>query len=324
MTALLQDSGTPSRFSKLSEYDNWKLEKSMFKPSMFTKSSSGQLGREIENVQYEYNETEVKFSNREGHGYLHQERYKSYYLSGGRFPHMHKITAEGRMTSVPLKDLSPLPRIMGHSGKSEVVEVDICTSSKLEADEQIIHSQEENEAVIQGSESATEDVNEKRNEVLLHDSGRCRCHEENLPMDSTYKDISHMDIPEKSLKYRQRCYDANSKALLLERPRTEGRMKSQADMLNHRVKNSVRKSNHNAETHNRRRAICTTMDNCKCFSDKGPEQLKRNKNQTLEKQKTKCNCDNKINTKEKSEASMENRRRASSISNVSLDLRFLA
>ncbi|KAI3453457.1 hypothetical protein Pfo_010120 [Paulownia fortunei] len=314
-----QGTETLSSLSSLLEYDCWKPEKIMFGPAMFTKSTSGQLSYEIENVEHEYNEMEVEFPNREGLGYLHRKSCKSHSLVRGRFPNAHKIVAEETINSVPLPELSLLPRIMRNSEGTKIGDIDIvnpinsvniCTSSKLDVDEQMIVSQEENEAFIQGCESLTEDVNGKRKEVSLHDSGRCRGHRENQPMDAAFKDRSHIDNPEKTL------VEANNEALFLVRPRTEGHLQSQGDMLNHLMKySSIPKPDHKDETYDRKKAICHTMENCKSLPDKGPEQFKRDKIPTSEKQKIKFNCDQNMNTKEKRETSMENRKRASSISN---------
>ncbi|KAL9167168.1 hypothetical protein ABFS82_05G077900 [Erythranthe guttata] len=298
-----QGSGTLSRFSMLSEYDSCVLEKNMFRPSMLTKFSSGQFGSEIE--KHEYDDKEFKSSNLEECGY---------YLSGGRFPRIHVTMAEERMNSAPLLELSLPKQTMGNSEGSKFGDIgivnptnsmNICTSPKLEVDEQMLVSPEENDAVTQGCESLTEDVNGKRKEVLLHESGRCRGRKENQPMDSTYKDSSE----------KSRC-ETNKEVVFMIKPRIEVHLQGQGDMLNDLTKHSsLRKSNHNDETNSKRKSISPTTENCKCRPDKGPEQFKRDKKQTSEKQKIKCNCDRNMNTKEKKEMSTENRKKDSSIIN---------
>lgn len=325
---MFQGIETPSSLSSLLEYDCWNLEKIMFRPVMFKKSSSGQFSYEIENVKHEYNVIEVEIPNTERLGYLHRKSCKSYSLIRGRSPRIHRIVAEELLNSVPLAELSYPRCIIGKSEGSRIGDVDIvnpinstklCTSSKLEVDEQMIVTQDKSEAVIQGCESLTEDVNGKIKEVSVHGSGGCKGHKENQLMDRTYKDRYHVDNPKKTLR------ESNNKALFLVRPRTEeGHLQSQGDMLNHLIKHSsTLKPDHKNEAYDRKKSICPSMENCKCLPDKGPEQFKRDKNPTSEKETTKFNCDQNINGKEKRETSMENRKRASSISNVSSQPRFL-
>ncbi|PIN04303.1 Serine/threonine protein kinase of the CDC7 subfamily [Handroanthus impetiginosus] len=307
---------TVSSFSSLLAYDCWKTGKIMFGPSLFTTSSSDQLGYKTENVEHEYSEMEVKFPNREGLSYLHQARRKSESFSRGRFPHMHKIVAKEIINYVPHPELSLLSHVTGNSEESKLVDmdfvsfissVDICTSSKLEADEQMIVSPEENEAVIQVCES-TEDVNGTRKEVSLYDSGICRGDKEKHSIDTACTDRSHMDNPVKTLA------EANTEALILVRPRTEGHLQSQEDKLNLLVEySSIPKPNHKNETYESKKAVLLTMEHCKCLPDKGPEQFKRNKNASLDKQKTKCKYDQNVNAKEKREPSIESQKKASPI-----------
>ncbi|KAL7150048.1 hypothetical protein ABFS83_05G082000 [Erythranthe nasuta] len=296
----LQGSGTLSRFSMLSEYDSCILEKNMFRPSMLTEFSSGQFGSEIE--KHEHDNKEFKFPKLEDCGY---------YLSEGTLPRIHETVAEERMNSAPLLELSLLNQTMGDSegikfGDIGIVNptnsMNICTSPKVEVDGQMLVSPEENDAVTQGCESLTEDVNGKRKEVLLHESGGCRGRKENQPMDSTYKDNSE----------KSRC-ETNKEAVFMVRPRIEVHLHGQGDMLNDLTKHSsLRKSNNNDETNSKRKSIDPTTENCKCRPDK-------EKKQTSEKLKIKCNCDRNMNTKEKKELSTENRKKDSSIINNNIE-----
>ncbi|KAK6122248.1 hypothetical protein DH2020_044009 [Rehmannia glutinosa] len=311
---MFQGVETLSTLSLILEYDSMKLEKVMFGPPLYTKTSSGQLSY----VGHEYDQMEIKFPNRRGLGYLHRKSCKSYSRSHGRFPNIHKTEAEEIMNYVPLPQLSLLPHIMGNSEGSKIGDVDIVnpinsiniSSFKLEVDDQMTVSQEENEAGTQGCGSSTEDVNGKRKEASLHDSGRCRHHKENQPMDTTCKSRSHIDNnPEKTLG------EANNEALFLVTPRTDSHLQNQGDMPSHIMESSsITKPNHKDERYDKKKALCPTMENFKRLPEKGPVQIRRDKNPT-EKQHRMFNGDQNMNTKEKRETSMENRKKVPSISN---------
>ncbi|KAL0326621.1 UNVERIFIED_CONTAM: Cell division cycle 7-related protein kinase [Sesamum angustifolium] len=301
-TMLLQGIETLSGLSPLLAYDCPRLEKIMFKPAMITEHSSGQLGYEIENVGHGYTEMGVIDLNKEELGYLHQKRFKSDTLFRGRFPHIDKqMVAEHPLCSVPHPDLSLYPCVMGNSEGSRISDIDIvnindtnvCTSSKLEVYEEIAVSQVENDVVDQVYESLTEDVNWKRKEVSIHEFGRSRGHKENQQMRTTYTDRYHIDNPDKTLDHLQ----------------------SQGDMPNLHLKySSMPKPDQKDEPNDRDKTVCLTMESSNCLPDGGPEQSKADQNSDLEKQKTKCNGDQNMNTKEKRAASTEIRKRASSIS----------
>ncbi|KAK6146415.1 hypothetical protein DH2020_020284 [Rehmannia glutinosa] len=275
---------TLSTLSLILEYDSMKLEKVMFGPPLYTKISSGQLSY----VGHEYDQMEIKFPNRRGLGYLHRK---------------------SSLTSTAYN---------GKLGRSKIGDVDIVnpinsiniSSFKLEVDDQMTVSQEENEAGTQGCGSLTEDVNGKRKEASLHDSGRCRHHKENQPMDTTCKSRSHIDNnPEKTLG------EANNEALFLVTPRRDSHLQSQGDMPSHIMESSsITKPNHKDETYDKKKALCPTMENFKRLPEKGPVQIRRDKNPT-EKQHRMFNCDQNMNTKEMRETSMENRKKVPSISN---------
>ncbi|KAL0372979.1 UNVERIFIED_CONTAM: Cell division cycle 7-related protein kinase [Sesamum calycinum] len=151
----------------------------------------------------------------------------------------------------------------------------------------------ENDVVDQVYESLTEDVNWKRKEVSIHEFGRSRGHTENQQMRTTYTDRYHIDNPDKTLDHLQ----------------------SQGDMPNHHLKySSMPKPDQKDEPNDRDKTVCLTMESSNCLPDGGPEQSKADKNSDLDKQKTKCNGDQYMNTKEKRAASTEIRKRASSIS----------
>ncbi|GFQ03998.1 cell division cycle 7-related protein kinase [Phtheirospermum japonicum] len=298
-----QGIGTPSSSSSILEYDSAKLEKIIFGPAMFTKSSFEHVSNETENVEHENHEMEVKHPNREGLDYLYRQSCKSYSLSEGRLPQIHKVGAE-----VPLSQLSLPPHIMESSEGSKFGGIDIVNpinSFKLEVDERMIVSHEENEAAVQGCESLkTKDVNGKGKEVWSRDSGRHRGHKENQLMDIPFTDRSHVDKPEKTLG------EANDEALFPVRPRTEGHLPSQGDMLNINRYSSITKPDHN-ETRDIKKAICPTMENGKLLPYEGLQQGKRHKNLTTEKQQMKLNCELNMN-KVKRELFKEKGKKASS------------
>ncbi|KAK4423033.1 Cell division cycle 7-related protein kinase [Sesamum alatum] len=280
---------TLSGLSPLLAYDCRRLEKIMFKPAMFAERSSGQLGYKVENTGDGYSEMGVIVLNKEELGYLHQKRFKSNSLSRGRFPHIEKqLVAEDPMHSVPHPDLLLHPCMMGNSEGSRI----------------------ENDTVDQVCESLPEDLNWKKKEVSIHESGRSRGHKENQQMYTTYTDRFHIDNPEKTLD------KANNVELFHVIPRTDDHLQSQGEVLNHLVKYSfMPKPDQKDEPNNREKTLCLTMESSKRLPDGGTEQFKADKNSNLDKQKTKCNCDQYINTKEKRATSTENRKRASSISN---------
>ncbi|XP_020554050.1 uncharacterized protein LOC105155966 isoform X2 [Sesamum indicum] len=304
--------------SPLLAYDCQRLEKIMFKPATITKHSSGQLGFETENVGHGYTKMGVIVLNKEELGYLHRKRSKSDSLFRGRFPHIDKqMVAEHPLHSVPHPALSLYPCVMGNSEGSRISDIDIvnindinvCTSSKLEVYEQIAVSQVENDVVDQVYESLTEDVNWKRKEVSIHEFGRSRGHKENQQMHTTYTDRYHIDNPEKTLD------KANNVALLHVGPRTDDHLQSQGHMPNHLLKySSMPKPDQKDEPNDRDKTLCLTMKSSNHLPDGGPEQFKADKKPDLDKQKTKCNGDQYMNTKEKRAASTEIRKRASSVS----------
>ncbi|KAL0446387.1 UNVERIFIED_CONTAM: Cell division cycle 7-related protein kinase [Sesamum latifolium] len=128
-------------------------------------------------------------------------------------------------------------------------------------------------------------------------------------MHTTCTDRYHIDNPEKTLD------KANDVALFHVGPRTEDHLQSQGDMLNNLLKySSTPKPDQKDEPNNSDKTLCLTMENNNRLPDGGPEQFKADKDSDLDKQKTKCNGDQYINTKEKRAASTEIRKRAASIS----------
>ncbi|KAL6536516.1 hypothetical protein OROGR_013088 [Orobanche gracilis] len=302
---------TPSSSSSILQYDSHKLAKIILGPAVLTKSRFGHASYKTENVKYKNTEMEVKYLNREQLGYLHPLSFTNCSLSRGIFTHIHKIEAEEIIDSFSLPQLSLPPHKMENSEGTKIGELNIANpknSFQFQVDKQMIVSQEENDAVIQGFESLTEDVNEKREEVGLHDSGRYKGHKKIQPMDIRLTDRSHVDKPEKTLE------EANTESLFPVRPRTEGQKQSHGNTLNIIRYSSITKLDDNGEICNPKKATCPTMENCKFLPDKWPQQLKRYKNLTMEKQHMKLNRDPNMNN-EKRELSMEKRKRATSISN---------
>ncbi|KAL3619414.1 hypothetical protein CASFOL_036984 [Castilleja foliolosa] len=301
---------TPSSSSPNVEYDCAKLEKIILGPAMFTKSSFEHVSYETENVEHQYHEVDVKYPNLQRADCLHRQSCNSCFHFQGRFQHIHKVDADEIINPSPLLQLSLPPHIMENSEVSKFGGIDVVNqinSFKLEVDEQMIVSHEENEDVVQVRDSLIKDVNGKGKEIWSHDSGRHRGHKENQSMDILFKDRSHVDKPEKTPG------EANNEALFAVRPKTEGHLQSQGDILNINRNSSITKPDHKDKTLNIKKAICPTMEEEKLLLDNGLQQGKGHKNLTVEKQHMKLNCDLNMNNV-KRELFTEKGKKASSTS----------
>lgn len=281
---------TLSSLPSLSAFDCWKFERDMFIP--------------VPNMQ--------------SLGSLHRMNSESCSLNQGWTPYMHRITAEVLSNSVPSQLSHPLTSSNSEEGSgigdvgivNPVNSITISASSKLEIDDQMIVTQGKSGAVTKGCDSLIEGVDGKIKIILMHDSGSCNDHKEDQPIGRIHKNMYHIDNPEMALP------KSNNKGHFFVRPRTEGHLQSQGDMLNHPNKHSSGLNPDNMhEAYDRKEAIWPTKENRKRLSDKGREQLKRDKSPISVKQTKQIDCGQIGNTKEKRDTSIENREKASSVFN---------
>ncbi|KAH6769077.1 Protein kinase superfamily protein [Perilla frutescens var. frutescens] len=295
---------TLSSLPSLSSFDCSKLKRDMFRTALFRKL---QFNFETENSAH--NAAEIP--NMQRLDCFHRMNSKSYSLNRGRTPHLHRIMAEELSNYVPSPKLSH-PLTSSHSEERDGIDdvgivnpvssMTISASSMLEIDEQMKVTQEKRGAITQGCDLLTEGVDGNVKEVLIHSSSS-KGHKENQPMDN------HMDNPEKALP------KSINKGHSLVRPRTEGHLQSQGDMLNRPIKHSsgfIPDNKH--EAYHRKKTISSTTENCKRLSNKGREQFKRDKNSISVKQTKQIDSDQIVNTKEKRDTFIENGEKASSLS----------
>ncbi|XP_057775600.1 uncharacterized protein LOC130994574 isoform X2 [Salvia miltiorrhiza] len=282
-----------SSLPTLSVFDCWNLERDVFIPEAHRKS---EFNSETENA------AEAEIPNMQ--------------ISSTR--HGPQIMAEELLNYVPSpkRPSHPLSSNFeegGGIGDNGIVDhvinsMTISASSKL--DEQMIVTQKRSDAVAQGCDSLTEGVDGKIKEVFVHDPGSCKGHKEHQSIDRIHKTKYDKDNAEKALP------KSDNKGRIFIRARTEGHLQSQGDMLNHSMKHS---STLNLDTrraaYDRKNDICPTKEKRKRLTDKAQEQCKRDKTPVSVQQTKKIDCDQIENTKEKRDASAENKEKPSSISN---------
>lgn len=240
---------------------------------------------------------------------LYRMNSQSYSLSLGKTPFLHRITAQESLNYVPSpKLLHPLNTESEEGGGISdigilhpVTTITISASSKL--DEQMIVAQEKGDDAPLGFDSLTQGINRKTKEVFLQGSGSCKGYNEYQPVHRIHKinrgkDNGHI--------------------------RAEGHLQSWGNTLNHSIKHSPSLSPDNKpEAYDWKKATCPPNENCKHLSDKGKQQLVREKASGVISQTEKINCDHIVNFNKKRDTSIENRERPSSISSVSSHLRLM-